>query len=524
MDFNPWDPAFAWMMQQGASGPAASGPRSSAIQQLLASLTQGQGAPGAPPGGSVPAQPATNSAGAPGMIPVGTMTAPPVPPAPALDPGAVMSPEAVRSEAGIGLGNTIRNLLTGDAPQGYDSLLTPEQEQRAKPGLLQSIFGTVIGGPFASQMLYERNLGQAVDLGQLASKIQANRRQMAENARILAARQRMAQLFPQDPNAAPAQQKSQLIGMYNYAVANGDVDMAAKIGARMNDMFKENANQTAPHVLAPGAALVGPAGNLLYTNPEATKHQGAATTYQSPDGRQFRAFFPDQTPPPGWKPWARPAGTGSGMALGLGSGGIGTIARQAGAIVGMGNANDVMVPFEQRVLAGQANYTGLDYYKGMWSKMYDASGHMDPVVHAGVYAKLNQENPELANYIAAAEQWALEDSQLSGRPSDFRTKLDAYISAIGPNAQKSTILQRQKFRATRLDELNKFRPAMEAAGARMAAAAGAPVGGAGAAAPSSPPPVMSERQRLYDEAAAFLQKQGSAAAQILQKLGPRPGQ
>ncbi len=204
------------------------------------------------------------------------------------------------------------------------------------------------------------------------------------------------------------------------------------------------------------------------------------------------------------------------------------VARQYAAIAGMQNADTAMKPFEQAVLIGKANYAGLDYYKGMGSKMYDASGHIDPAIHADVYAKLNQENPDLANYLASAEQWALEDSQLSGRPSDFRTKLDAYISAIGPNAQRSTIMQRQSFRDTRLKALASVSPAMKAMLDR--AAGNDPNAGAGVVIPpegnggSTVPPPLTERQRLYDEASSYLRQHGMTPQQILAKIKARPTQ
>ena len=524
-----WD-GSQWIDQGSQGSP-------SAVSALLASLTQQKPSviPNAPPGmmppngGPVPQGPGMPpSAGqGPGQIQVGNMTAPAVPNAPALN---IPQPSTVTGQQGSTWQDKIRNFLTGQAPAAYGNLLSPDEIQQAKPGIIESLLGGGIFAPLLGHAMYQRNLGQEVNMNQLTSQIQANRAQMAENARILASRQKMGQLFPQTPGMPASQQKAQLIGMYNYAVSNGDTEMAKDIGARMNDMFKETTAATTPHVIGRGASLVGPDGKLLYNNPAEMKHQGAAVTYVSPDGKQYRAFFADQQAPPGWKPSVRASGAGAFGGTGFGSGGIGMVARQYAAIAGMDNADAAMKPFEDAVQSGTANYTGLDYYKGMWSKMYDASGHIDPAVHASVYARLNQENPVLANYLASAEQWALEDSQLSGRPSDFRTKLDAYISAIGPNAQKSTIAQRQDFRRTRLKALADVSPAMKAmldraAGSDPNAGGGIPMPteqtGAGVAPASSGP---SKAQQLYDAAANFLRKQRKPASEILKQLGQRPTQ
>lgn len=188
-----------------------------------------------------------------------------------------------------------------------------------------------------------------------------------------------------------------------------------------------------------------------------------------PDGRQITGHLPS-------------AG-GGGSGGGMGSGGIGGIARQASAIVGMENAHENMLPFEESIRTGKANYTGLDYFKGRLAKMYDAKGIVNDAIHAATFADMDEKNPELANYLRAAEQWALEDGSLSGRSSDFRTKLDSFISAIGPRAAKSQIDQTQKFRGTRIEELKKFQPAMEAMGAR--AAGGAPKPAAAAPTPAA---------------------------------------
>lgn len=172
---------------------------------------------------------------------------------------------------------------------------------------------------------------------------------------------------------------------------------------------------------------------------------------------------------------------GVGGIGGMGSGGIGGLARTSSAITGMGVAHDQMVPYENAIAKGTASYDGLDYFKGLYSKMYGAEGVVDKAAHAAAFAQLDKQNPQLANYLRSAETWALEDSQLSGKASDFRTKMDNFVSEIGPNFSPDLIANTQRFRQTRLDELRKFQPAMQSMADRFTAGRG------GAAASTKPP-------------------------------------
>lgn len=236
-------------------------------------------------------------------------------------------------------------------------------------------------------------------------------------------------------------------------------------------------------------------------------------------------FFDPTNPPKDLSVSPRPIG---GMTGGMGSGGIGGIARTSAAITGMETAHNQMVPFENSVKQGKANYNGLDYWEGLRGKMYDAKGVVNEAVHSAAFASLDKNNPDLANYLRSVETWALEDSQLSGKPSDFRTKLDAFISAIGPNAGTTHIDNTQHFRQTRLDALKKFQPAMEAMAGRVAGQGGrgaAPPNVAGSAQGADKPgnidlgatPSSSHAQQLWDAAVKLHGK-----AKVLQEYGPRP--
>lgn len=214
-----------------------------------------------------------------------------------------------------------------------------------------------------------------------------------------------------------------------------------------------------------------------------------------------------------------------GMTGGMGSGGIGGLMRSAGGVTEMEQADKMMRPFEENARSGKANYNGLDYFQGQMAKMYDAHGKIDQAIHSAVFANLNKVNPDLANYLKSGEAYALGDGAVSGKTSDFRTKMDAFVNSIGPNATGANIDNTQNMRSTRLNEYNKFKPALEGAVSRFTTPSGAP-GKAPASSgnidlrTSAPANGLAEK---YQKAVQHLQAQGKSSAEIQQVLGPPPG-
>lgn len=388
--------------------------------------------------------------------------------------------------------------------------LPPEYQVAVQMGLIPQAVADAARPQFLTNITdpdaYRNNLDRIMG-------VMSTGRTLQETQRQLAARHAMADLFPQptptgDPIKDHDNMANWLASQFGYATSHNLPDIAKDMESALRGVMSVPPpvkNQIVPQ----GGAVVGPDGKPLYTAPVLPK-QYEPIPFVDKNGNNPLFVDPatglqinGQPIPAGYRNAAQArteitvqgaleraaqtaANGGRGGATGLGSAGIGGVARQAAAIVGLNNANERMLPFEQAVASKQANYTGLDYWQGMRAKMYDAKGIKDEAIHADIYAKLNQENPELANYLVSAEQWALEDSQLSGRPSDFRTKLDAFVSAIGPRAGNKMIAGQQKFRATRLEELNKARVAMEAIMARVAGSTGgAPTTAAPAALPMS---------------------------------------
>lgn len=167
--------------------------------------------------------------------------------------------------------------------------------------------------------------------------------------------------------------------------------------------------------------------------------------------------------------------------FGFGPGGPLAVIRGISAVAGLEDADEKMKRFELKVAqaagrsgdSGFSLYNDFDFFRGQLATMYnDANretgllGHVVPffgtAVGSAVLARLNRTNPDLANYLQAAAQWALEDSQLQGRPSDFRIKMDEFISAIKPDSKVQAIHDIWKSRGVRLAGYQRGVPALKA--------------------------------------------------------------
>ncbi len=192
-------------------------------------------------------------------------------------------------------------------------------------------------------------------------------------------------------------------------------------------------------------------------------------------------------------PYVPPVRPGAqGGVGGFGAGGIGGVGRTLAGIAGLHTAHESMKPYEDTIAAGRAKFDGLDYYKTLMGKMYDSKGIVDPAIHATAMANLGSTNPDLALYLQNAELWALEESMLSNRPSDFRTKLDAFVSTLKPNSSGAMIHGIQNSREVRLGGWDKATPALEA---QLNRVSGTPAGGgraAGGAPVATATPAVSE--------------------------------
>lgn len=334
--------------------------------------------------------------------------------------------------------------------------------------------GAVQASPYISQMLAQRQARQKADIA--AQLQQLHQQSQDSTASVLANTQAGVGLANiRRINAQANAAENPQVGVRSITDANGVVSLVpTKVAGDTTAITPISTGITGPKKLEPLKTIVGPDGKRQYVQASEAIDKEAPAPASPQDSGVFVSKPGDPNAPPIYtrkkdafgmiKP---PTGTGEGGTGGMGSGGLGGLARTSSGITEMVQADQMMKPFEEAVRGKQANFDGLDYFQGQMAKMYDAHGKIDQAVHAATFNNLNKTNPDLANYLRAGEAWALADGTISGRTSDFRTRMDAFVSAIGPNASDSHINQVQKFRGTRVDELKKFQPAMQAMADRV---------------------------------------------------------
>lgn len=151
-----------------------------------------------------------------------------------------------------------------------------------------------------------------------------------------------------------------------------------------------------------------------------------------------------------------------GGSSGFGAGGVAGAGRTLAGIAGLKTAHGKMLEFENAVLDKKATFDGLDFFKTQVGKMYDEHGFINQAAVSAALANINSKNPALGEYLQAGMLWALEESSLSNRPSDFRTKLDEFVSSLKPDAQPGAIRFMQEGRTVRVTGWENAAPAIQA--------------------------------------------------------------
>lgn len=152
------------------------------------------------------------------------------------------------------------------------------------------------------------------------------------------------------------------------------------------------------------------------------------------------------------------AGAGGG---GFGAGGIPAAGRTLSAIASMEVAHRNMQAYEQAVLDKRASFDGLDQFQAKIAGHFDANGVVDTAIWSAAMADIQRRNPDLANYLQNEYLWALEDSTLTSRPSDFRTRLDQFVSSMKANPSPKTMRSIWEGRTSRLDGYKTIVPALQ---------------------------------------------------------------
>lgn len=277
----------------------------------------------------------------------------------------------------------------------------------------------------------------------------------------------------------------------DYTLAQRTYEASQAAHAKTTESIRANAAKAASVM----TQFVTPQGVKLMSVADGARQgfqpaqpKGGYATYVTPSG--LRTVSVIDAMQNGFTPYEKPAAAGGGSG-GFGSQGVVGTGRALAAINGLDNANEQMKAFEKQVHDGKAQVDGMDYFQTQMGKMYDAKGVMDQGLHAAVLAHLDDVNPELGNYLQQAEFWALEESNLTNRPSDFRTKLDGFVSALKPNMSQKQIESLWLSRDTRMEGWHKTVPAIQA---MLDKASGASSAAPAAGTPAKSPPTSQAGQ------------------------------
>lgn len=129
-------------------------------------------------------------------------------------------------------------------------------------------------------------------------------------------------------------------------------------------------------------------------------------------------------------------------------------ARLKAAISEMNNAHSNMDEFEGRLSRGEVNIGGLQQVLGRVANAFTHDDPLSQLTQSGALATLNKTNPDLARYIRRGLSFAEGESMISQRPSDFRTKMAAFLSTAASGASPEMIADIQGRRKSILDPLN----------------------------------------------------------------------
>lgn len=187
-------------------------------------------------------------------------------------------------------------------------------------------------------------------------------------------------------------------------------------------------------------------------------------------------------------------------------------ARLEAAVSEMNNAHTGMAEYENALASGKASIHGLEQIVGRAGAAFTHDDPASIAIQSATLSALNRSNPDLARYIRRALSFAEGESMISQRPSDFRTKMSAFLSQAASGASPEMIHDIQSRRTSILTPLNNtVKPSVAPAHA-PAVPAGQKTGNVDLGAPSAP-----NAGALWDAAVKL-----HGEAKVLAEYGPRP--
>lgn len=333
--------------------------------------------------------------------------------------------------------DAIAGLLGGSAPAGWESVLSPQEIQSAKPGIMQSL---------GHSGAYETNLERLLALKQQATAMQ-------EHSRLRDVRTKMLSQFAESPNESHTDRLNRLERMFAYALQNGD---------------KETANE-----------LKGVVAETAIANKPPVEKQFEPKLFVGPKGQQ-QWVTPGQTPPAGFSPYQAPRENADDKVLVQVEGPDGPVFVPRAQAIGMSpptkqgaqeqaaeglfnssvsemnNGNRAMIEYEKKLASGQVNISGLSQFMGAVGSSFTHDDVASRAIQNAALIALNHTNPELARYIRRGLAFAEGEAGISKRPSDFRTKMAAFLSTAASGASPGMISDIQSRRNAILTPLNEI--------------------------------------------------------------------
>lgn len=135
---------------------------------------------------------------------------------------------------------------------------------------------------------------------------------------------------------------------------------------------------------------------------------------------------------------------------------IGAKARLRAGVSEMNNAHDFMGGYEGKLADGTANISGLSGFLGRAANTFTHDDPASQALQSAALDILNTQNPDLARYIRRGLSFAEGEGMISQRPSDYRTKMAAFLSQAGAGATPEMIRDIQGRRSAILTPLNEI--------------------------------------------------------------------
>lgn len=392
---------------------------------------------------------------------------------------------------------------------------------------------TAVGiAPYASRLLAQRQAQDEADQQRaLLQMYQANSDRRAQQATDLAQRVGNANIDRIGAQTTKLQEPIPSAVKYQTDDQGNVVGLPAKLppGQAITPMSTGVKAQIKPLPSEPLVKTAGANGSAVLTPRSKAAGMTAAAVEQPGDKTLVQTEGPDGNPV--WTPRSQAAGMQAKTTTRVESAtNTAAAARLQAAVSEMNNAHANMSEFEHKLSTGQVHISA---GAQVLQRVANAFTHEDPVsqlTQSGALSALNATDPELARYIRRGLSFAEGESMVSQRPSDFRTKMAAFLSTAGSNASPEMIADIAGRRTSILNPLNSTvgTPKPAKGGGHGGAPGTLPpnvahpankgdtpgnisLGGAGGA--------NEQQRRDYDAAAAHLKAQGKDP---VAEIGPRP--